>query len=186
LGDRGSADAEQAACLWAGVDPALPWRALPDLHARVAPFFQLLENVVREQMSASAAVSTEDTARIPLSRAQLRAFAAKRNLRPAFLFDTVPPAVTDTLSAPAEAEDGKSRGGRPPQHDWKLMLGEVLRLAHDDGLPDKQATLERKLLDWFGRHWGKEPSASNVKKRVSVLYGLWRRAKAMTDGNRGA
>jgi hypothetical protein len=120
-----------------------------------------------------------------VSREALRNFAAKRRLHPTFLFDTTHPINSEQAPPSGETkEQGKSRGGRPEEYDWDAMTGEILRIAHLDGLPEKQADLATKLLDWFGQHFGDElPAESNVKQRVSAFYRSWRRAKEMEDRN---
>lgn len=72
--------------------------------------------------------------------------------------------------------------GAPARHDWEECLCELGAIAHDEGLPETQALLVRRMLDWFSVTYGPEnvPSESAVKQRVSRF---WHRLRG--DGGRG-
>jgi hypothetical protein len=178
----------QAACLWADADPhqsLLSFRPEEE-RSRIAPFLQLLlggfatGEFPADPTNPMEVIGHFETSNV--TRENLRAFVLKRNLRPAFLFDTLQPNQTEP-PMPEPSVQGKSRGGRPSEYDWDAMTGEVLRIADEDGLPSKQAELIDLLLLWFDRHYGKEPSESLVKARVSALYRCLRTAKEMKAKN---
>jgi hypothetical protein len=61
--------------------------------------------------------------------------------------------------------------GRPKEHDWDWIMGEIIVLANKpDGLPDKQADLERIVADMFQTKGGQEPSVSSIRKRLGPIY----------------
>lgn len=63
------------------------------------------------------------------------------------------------------------RGGRPPTWDWEGAMIEIVQLANrPDGLPEKQADLERHLAEWFARRTGSHPVESEIRKRVARIY----------------
>ncbi len=41
-----------------------------------------------------------------------------------------------------------------------------------DGLPEKQADLERRMLEWYQLTWDNEPAPSMVRARVTAFYAL--------------
>lgn len=61
-------------------------------------------------------------------------------------------------------------GGRPLK-DWDTFHVEVIAIANTpDGLPDKQADLERRMLDWCQQHMADPPQETAVRDRVSAIY----------------
>ena len=78
--------------------------------------------------------------------------------------------------------------GAPARHDWEECLCELGAIAHDEGLPETQAPLVRRMMDWFSTTYGPEnvPSESAVKQRVSRFYRRLRgdggRPAALTQG----
>jgi Fission yeast centromere protein N-terminal domain len=178
---------DQAAALWAGFDPA-----------RVSPFESMRpsELVAAGQMLLSAIVSgaiPADSSANALScignfsrsfvaRRDLEAFARKRQIYPAFLFDTLAPFGAGEGTFGGDADQLKvtqlqaprpapNRGGRPAEYDWDRFILEVIRRAHHpDGLPPKQADLVQDMLSWFSETYGKEPAESAVKARISKIY----------------
>ena len=181
---------DQAAALWAEFDPA-----------RVSPVESLKPSEVTaaKQMLTAAIVSGEiransatnvlatigDFAKSLVSRDDLEGFARKRNLFPAFLFDTLAPfGSTGGVRAGREPArttiiQGESptrttpinRGGRPSEHDWNTFIVEIIRRANQpDGLPGTQAELVRDMLAWFQLTYGREPAESSVKERISKIY----------------
>lgn len=73
-------------------------------------------------------------------------------------------------SDPNSAAHQKNKGGRPEEYDWVGFYHEVIRIADMDGVPDSQAELVKRLLDWFRTKHDKYPGDSTVKVRVSKLY----------------
>lgn len=64
----------------------------------------------------------------------------------------------------------KRRVGRPTQYDWDSFWREVVRVSHTpDGLPDKQAALEKAMLEWCELNWGRQPAESAVRDKLSRL-----------------
>lgn len=126
-----------------------------------------------------------DFAKSLISRDDLEAFARKRGLYPAFLFDTLAPflgtgsllergeparltTIQSSLPAPTKPPN---RGGRPQEHDWNTFILEIIRRANQpDGLPVTQAELVRDMLTWFQETFGNEPAESSVKERISKIY----------------
>ncbi|WP_203072213.1 hypothetical protein [Falsiroseomonas ponticola] len=78
------------------------------------------------------------------------------------------------LPAPAHRRTWQSptSRGAPTRHDWEQCLCELGAIAHDEGLPETQAELVRRTLDWFSTTYGPEnvPSESAVKQRVSRFW----------------
>jgi hypothetical protein len=63
-----------------------------------------------------------------------------------------------------------SGGGRPPKYAWDPFWIEIIRIANGiDGLPD-QADLVRLMSEWCQKTWGKEPSQSTIKEKISKIY----------------
>lgn len=73
---------------------------------------------------------------------------------------------------PSRAWPTPTARGAPPRHDWEECLCELGAIAHDEGLPETQASLVRRMMDWFSTTYGPEnvPSESAVKQRVSRFY----------------
>jgi hypothetical protein len=68
-------------------------------------------------------------------------------------------------------EFGKNKGGKPPKYDWKEFDFEIVRIANQpDGLPDRPATLIKKMLQWTSDNWQESPGETVVKGRISDLY----------------
>lgn len=61
-------------------------------------------------------------------------------------------------------------GGRPLK-DWEKFLIEVIGIANGiDGLPDKQADLERTMLEWAQSNMDDPPLETAVRDMVSKIY----------------
>ena len=61
-------------------------------------------------------------------------------------------------------------GGRPRTYDWEEFLIELGVHVHVHGLPDKQADLVERMMQWCTDTWGCEPALSEAKKRVSTFW----------------
>ena len=103
--------------------------------------------------------------------------------RPRFWFekeDGISTAATETEAGgqpPSEAETPKAtitkprpKRGRREKYDWQSFDAQVVAIAHYDGLPDTQAELEKKMLQWCEDTWGHQPGISTVRDRLGPLY----------------
>ena len=72
-------------------------------------------------------------------------------------------------TAPAEIDRSPPKRGRRPKYDWQSFDAQVVAIAHYDGLPDLQAELEKKMLQWCEDHWGSQPGLSTVRGRLGPL-----------------
>jgi hypothetical protein len=86
---------------------------------------------------------------------------------------------TDELKKFFPSKDNKkSSGGRPPEYDWASFNAEIAKIAHHpDGLPDKQADLEKKMSQWCINTWDKQPSESLIRDKISKIYQSIKKAK---------
>lgn len=185
---------KQAAALWINTDPASIWSIAGNSPPEYAAVVQMLtagivNGELRADTSTNALSMIGDHAESLVSRADLEMFARKRNLFPAFLFDTLAPfercdpfasALRSRLTRPQASPEAMpaNRGGRPPQYDWDSFTMEIIRRANlPDGLPEKQADLVREMLSWFQSTCGQEPAESAVKGRISKIYRYLAEAK---------
>lgn len=200
---------EQAAALWAGFDPASLSYSERMHPSEVVAVKQLLITCIangelRADTTSNVFARIGKHDRSLVARHELEAAARKRNLYPAFLFDTLAPVETpqDILAPdnrpvralgrqsgpkpqhPVIESVGRtetqvvSRAGRPQEYDWDSFTMEIIRRADTpDGLPDTQAELVGDLLAWFNATCGREPSESAVKARVSKIYRYLGKAK---------
>ncbi len=60
--------------------------------------------------------------------------------------------------------------GRPPKYLWYDFLREVVRRADLDGLPEKQADLEKQMQEWCASEWGQEPTVSAIREIIAPIY----------------
>lgn len=183
---------DQAGALWAGCDPA---RISPAKSFRPSEVVAAVQMLTGGILSKELGVDTStnglaiigDHGTSLVSRHDLEAFARKRGLYPAFLFDTLAPFVSTGVfresSEPARTitiqpaiavptpVPAVNRGGRPQEHDWNAFILEIIRRANQpDGLPETQAELVREMLAWFQSTTGREPAESSVKERISKIY----------------
>ena len=187
---------DQAACLWAGVDPSTFYltRANAD-QTRVEAYKQAIAGAIAKRevtgdssTNALAMIGNHDKTLV--SRLELKRFAESKGQRPAFLFDTLLGGMTALAIALAasvpvvpqmtavEPVSPLAKGGRPQEYDWDAFTIEIIRIADLDSLPEKQAHLVSLMLEWCQATWGKEPAESSVKKRISTIYsGLGRGQK---------
>ncbi|MDG2204090.1 MAG: hypothetical protein P8M79_02425 [Alphaproteobacteria bacterium] len=182
---------KQAACLWAGAEPAESDTAR-QLHGkmeerdRIAAITQMLTAAIQAgnlpaDTSANAMAMIGDHAKSSVTREALQAFAEEKDQHPAFLFDTLlPESAAGDSETGVDAPPRPSRGGRPPEYDWDGLIIEIIRIADTpDGLPEKQSELIGELLQWCENTWGVQPAESSVKAKVSSVYnGLGRGQKS--------
>lgn len=190
---------EQAAALWIGIDPSTTM-AVDSLNPPeyLATKQMLVAAIISGELSADTSTNAlriiGDHNRSLVSRESLEGFARKRELFPAFLFNTLAPfdasvsilgirrTVTGHQSNSATSSTSINHGGRPPQYDWDTFVLEVIRRANlPDGLPDKQADLVRDMLSWFQDKYSAEPAESAVKSRISKIYRYLSEAKNSSE-----
>ncbi|RFC69225.1 hypothetical protein [Mesorhizobium denitrificans] len=178
---------EQASALWIDTDPA----SISPLQRFNPPEYEAIKQLLtggiitgdlRADTSTNALHIIGNHSSSLVSRADLETFASKRNLFPAFLFDTLAPfrrqdsfapltQIGPTSAAIQQQPAHANRGGRPPQYDWDAFVMEIVRRANlPDGLPDRQADLVRDMLFWFQAKYDQEPAESAVKARISKIY----------------
>lgn len=171
---------EQAAHLWAGVDPSLSVFLFSQAdRAAVAPRLQMiLGAVVSGALKADASTnymsSIGDHKLSLVGRADLMAFARTRGEKPAFLFDTM---LSEVPDAPPNQPDQhptqlpKNKGGRPAQYDWNLFTLEIIRIAATpDGLPETQAELAEIMRKWFLNLLDDHPADTTLTDRIRPIY----------------
>jgi hypothetical protein len=170
---------EQAAHLWAGVDPSLSmFHTSKEEKAAVAPRLQMIVGaIVRGALKANASTNPRSSMgnhdASLVAREDLMVFARALGEKPAFLFDTMlnevpkaPPSKSDQHST----QPPKNKGGRPAQYDWNCFTLEIIRIAHLDGLPDTQAELANKMRDWFISEIDSYPADTTLEDRIRPIY----------------
>jgi hypothetical protein len=101
-----------------------------------------------------------------------RAFSSDATIdfwpKPGFHFIPTPTGAVEVV----QPEPNGRRRGAPLQYDWEAFHREVIRMAHTDpdGLPLEQKTLKDRMLAWCVAHWGKEPSDSLIRDKISAIY----------------
>jgi len=195
---------EQAAALWADFDPAGLSPAKSLRPSEVVAAVQMItagirSGEIRADDSTNPLRLIGDFAQSLVSRTDLEAFALKRGLFPAFLFDTLAP-FEGTRGVGSIREPGRlrtmstlptatatpvtkkpvpltsvpaspNRGGRPQEYDWNSFALEIIYRANQpDGLPGAPADLIRDMLSWFQTTFGREPAESSVRDRISKIY----------------
>jgi hypothetical protein len=83
-------------------------------------------------------------------------------------FDFGMPLPAESISQPRMST---VRRGRPPRWDWETILSEIVILANTpDGLPEKQADLEKWVASRCLTLFGEEPASSTIRRKVGYLY----------------
>jgi len=168
--------AEQAAHLWAGVDPSsasgLP---MSERNPAVAPYFQMLAGAIssgqlRADTSTNPMASIGAHKQTLIKRADLIAFANSKNEHPAFLFDTMQTAPGAATTRDAVIAPPKNPGGAPAKYDWNLFFLEIIRIAHEGNLPDTRAELAREMRDWFIEKIDDHPADTTIEDRIRPIY----------------
>ena len=187
----------QAACLWVGAEPTNNlYLVRGSLKDKITATEQMLTAAIRSGIldadsSTNAFASFGDHSKTEVTREALRAFAESKNQHPAFLFDTLLPQKVEHVDegsddGAAPSEKTRSRGGRPPEYDWNAFVIEIVRIANTpDGLPEKQSELIKGMLQWCENTWGKQPSDSMAKEKISTIYngiGLGRKSRKPSTG----
>ena len=177
---------DQAAALWCKCDPSQvkSFDIMPEI---VAAKQLLVGGLIAGSITPNAKLGPYSQALnysdMLVSRSELEKFARKKQLFPAFLFDTLAPfekpkspldrlnRVSVKANPFAESTQPLNQGGRPVEYDWDSFMLEIIRRANTpDGLPDSQADLVRGMLLWFSGTSGSEPAESSVKLRTSKVY----------------
>lgn len=72
----------------------------------------------------------------------------------------------------ANTEPSGQRSGRKRKsiYDWESFYVEIAVVADLDSLPDTQADLERDMADWCLETWGRVPSESTLRSKISPIY----------------
>jgi len=73
------------------------------------------------------------------------------------------------LAKPSTGQQSEKRG-RKPRYDWTAFLYEIIEIAAKGELPEKQAELEERMMEWCQKKWGTEPSVSIIREHVKKLY----------------
>jgi hypothetical protein len=81
------------------------------------------------------------------------------------------------LALQALSREGSSRRGRPRKFNLPAFYAEIAVRADLDGLPDKQAELERAMAEWCSLTWGEVPGESTMRQYVSPIYSHPRKAR---------
>lgn len=63
-----------------------------------------------------------------------------------------------------------AKKGRKAHYDWDKAWAFICRSVHDDGLPDKQIELEKKIRHWFRETYNEVPAKSLIEEKVKQLY----------------
>ena len=167
---------QQAACLWAGIEPSSSMLMRPQAEtAAIAPRLQMLTGAIasgelRADTTTNAFRYIGDHSESLVKRVDLMAFAESRGERPAFLFDTMlKPAAKAPKSDPAPHQ--KNKGGRPAEWDWNTFTLEIIRIANSpDGLPDTRAELAKIMQDWFIDQCDDHPADTTLADRIRPIY----------------
>lgn len=190
----------QAAALWCGIDPSMMktidiWSPSEAIAIKQMLTGAIVTGQLQASSAANALSSIGDYSKSLVSRHDLKTYAEKRKLYPAFLFDTLAPfGKAETLQSsptwhrpepvatPVATNADRKVGGRPPTYDWDSFILEVICRANSlDGLPVTQAELIRDMLQWFLDTYGVEPAESAVKQRISKIYNYRKKAKNLQD-----
>jgi hypothetical protein len=166
---------EQAAYLWAGVEPPLSGveESLEERRA-VAPRLQMLSSAVSTKELPVNPTPDEDFDPIFLGayrvrRKDLISFAKRLKEQPAFLFDTMSAASPRTANTDL-ASQPKNKGGRPAEYDWDTFFLEIVRIADLDGLPPTRAELATIMRDWFIARIDDHPADTTIEDRIRPIY----------------
>jgi hypothetical protein len=63
-----------------------------------------------------------------------------------------------------------AKRGRKASYDWDAAWAFMCGVVHNYGLPKRQSEMVQKVQGWFSNKYDKEPSRSEIEKRVSLLY----------------
>jgi hypothetical protein len=64
----------------------------------------------------------------------------------------------------------EERRGAPAKFEWTSFHTEIAVRAELDGLPPKQAELEREMALWCEDTWGQAPAESVLRERIAPIY----------------
>jgi hypothetical protein len=80
------------------------------------------------------------------------------------------PSVDAAVSSPT-SRGGRGRGA-PCKYDWEGALCEMVVIVNDEGVPETQAELTRKMRDWFAKTLGPDnvPCDSSIERRISRFW----------------
>ncbi len=130
-----------------------PWMPHMQRGKRDDEYWERMAALAPEKYAGAGAADIMD--RLIASRAYLRRWADDRNIR-----NNVP-----DLAASIE------RRGRKRKYDWDSFYVQVTLIADEpDGLPTKQADLEKQMADWCLENWEEQPGESAVRGKLSKVY----------------
>lgn len=115
--------------------------------------------------NASFGVLTQTQASEPLDAKKKRGEAET----PSHAADQDPLAKAKTSSSDAATAAPKptAKRGAKPQYDWKAVDEEVLRRAKEPNRPTSIHAFADLIASWCLDRWGKEPSNSRLRSRIS-------------------
>jgi len=76
----------------------------------------------------------------------------------------------DLLDYFGSADSPGNPGGRPARWDWEAFWLELAVIVHEDGLPEVQNDMVKRMQQWFVDTCGNHPADSQIKVRISKLY----------------
>ncbi len=129
-----------------------PWMPHMQRGKRDDEYWERMAALAPEKYAGAGGADIMD--RLIASRAYLHRWADDRNIRTN---------VTDGAT-PIE------RRGRKRKFDWDSFYIEVALIADLDGLPAKQADLEKQMAYWCLENWGEEPGVSAIRGKLSKVY----------------
>lgn len=181
----------QAGYLWNGYEPpndSITERLKQPRPAEVAAIIQALLGAVnlgtlKARFENNMRPLMDHEFSTLIDRDELKRFSEFKKVYPAFLFDTVAGSTTAEGTSPEPQKTSSSansatdiddedaiKRGRPAEHDWDSMYGEIVRIADMDGLPGTQGELKDILLVWFSENYGIEPGESTIRRRLKPIY----------------
>jgi len=129
--------------------------------------------------AAEAATAEAATARAKLEQAQAALQAATERMEKAeeraeaARVEAAPlsPEINRILG---DLPQRRSVGGRPPEHNWRTICGEIARHCHDPKtgrvrVPESERKLARDMLQWCLDEYNKEPADSEMRDAVSKV-----------------
>jgi hypothetical protein len=87
------------------------------------------------------------------------------------VWPAMPSAARADVAPSAGDKAGRSRGGRPAQHDWDgFWIELIMYAAANDIVPEDRLNVQRRMQEWTAEHWQKPPDASTIRTRLKRLF----------------